>query len=132
MQKIDYTRYHVYPEGFMMRISTSAKREPVRISSEALRKGLDFQKVGNLFIKAYLKQPYVKGVKVIFITDENFDYEKLEKYAGKMETVTDSLNKILKDFVMDCTICNLKPVCDEVEGLRQYHKSIVNDAKNLF
>jgi len=124
MRKIDYTRYHVYPEGFMMRISTSAKREPVRIAKKALKKGLDFQKVGNLFINRYLQQADVKGVKIIFITEESFDYETLEKYVNKMESVTNSLDKIFNNLIMDCRSCNLKPVCDEVEGLREYHKGL--------
>lgn len=124
MQKIDYTRYHIYPEGFMMRISTSSAREPVRISAKALAKGLDFQKAGNLFINGYLKQPYVKGAKIIFITEQKFEYEILEKYVSKMTAVTNSLDSILKNLVMDCRTCNYKPVCDEVEGLREYHMQI--------
>lgn len=42
MQRIDYTRYHVYPKGFMMRISTSTSREPVRISRQEVDFGLNF------------------------------------------------------------------------------------------
>ena len=41
LRQMEYTRYHVYPQGFMMRISTSAGREPVRVSSNALQEGLD-------------------------------------------------------------------------------------------
>lgn len=126
MQKIDYTRYHIFPEGFMMRISTSAAREPVRVSAEALKKGLDFQKIGNLFINAYLHQPCVKGVKIIFITEEHFNYELLEKYVNKMSDITNSLDNILKNLVMDCRACNFKSVCDEVEGLREYHMQLAD------
>lgn len=125
MQRIDYTRYHVYPRGFMMRISTSEGREPVRVSREAIDSGLNFQKVGRLFIDAYHRQKEVKGVKVIFITDSNFPYEILSKKVRAMETITKSLDKIFNNLVMDCRSCNLKPVCDEVEGMRQLHNAIV-------
>ena len=30
LRRMEYTRYHVHPQGFMIRISTSAGREPVR------------------------------------------------------------------------------------------------------
>lgn len=122
MQKIDYTRFHIYPEGFMIRISTSAAREPVRISKKAVKKGLNFEKTGTLFVDGYCEHPDVTGAKVIFITKRDFPYEKLAKQLSKMEDITNSLDKIFRNLIMDCRTCNLKTVCDEVEGLRQYHQ----------
>lgn len=127
MQRIDYTRYHVYPKGFMMRISTATGREPVRISREAIENGLDFQKVGSLFINAYHKHREVNAVKLIFITDRKFPYSKLVEKTDKMEEITNSLDKIFNNLVMDCRSCNLKPVCDEVEGMRELHKAAVGN-----
>lgn len=121
LRQMEYTRYHVYPRGFMMRISTSAGREPVRVSRRALREGLDFSKVGQIFLRAYRQHPQVQAVSLLFITAPEFPYGLLAEKAAKMETVTGSLDRIFNNLVMDCRSCSLKPVCDEVEGLRELH-----------
>lgn len=121
LRQMEYTRYHVYPQGFMMRISTSAGREPVRIGRRALREGLDFARVGQLFLDAYHRHPQVRAVELMFITAPEFPYDLLAQKAAKMETVTGSLDQIWSNLIMDCRSCNLKPVCDEVEGLRELH-----------
>lgn len=38
IRNLEYTRYHFYPEGFMLRVSSSKRRESVRIGKEALKK----------------------------------------------------------------------------------------------
>ncbi|MDE5891602.1 MAG: carbon monoxide dehydrogenase [Acetatifactor sp.] len=123
LRRMEYTRYHVYPQGFMMRISTSAGREPVRVSRKALQKGLDFAQVGQLFLNAYHKHPQVQAATLLFVTAPDFPYERLAQKAAKMEAVTSSLDQIFNHLVMDCYSCSLKPVCDEVEGLRELHFS---------
>lgn len=125
LRNIDYTRYHVYPKGFMMRISSSAAREPVRISKEAIQAGLDFERVGNIFVEKYHSHKEVKAVKIIFITEKNFPYELLNNKAEKMEKITESLNKIFGNLIMDCSSCSLKKVCDEVEGMKELHFGII-------
>lgn len=123
LRKMEYTRYHVYPQGFMMRISTSAGREPVRVSRRALQSGLNFAWVGQLFLDAYHQHPQVRAVTLLFVTAPDFPYERLAQKAAKMEAVTGSLDQIFNHLAMDCNSCNLKPVCDEVEGLRELHFS---------
>lgn len=121
LRRMEYTRYHVYPRGFMMRISTLAGREPVRVSRRTLQEGLDFARVGQLFLHAYHRHPQVRAVTLMFITAPEFPYDLLAQKAAKMETVTGSLDRIWHHLAMDCRSCNLKPVCDEVEGLRELH-----------
>ena len=121
MRRLDYTRYHVYPKGFSMRISAAAHREPVRVGREALKAGLDFEQVGKLFLNAYYSHPEVLGARIFFITEPEFPYEEFGKAVCRMESVTESLNEIFNNLIMDCTACRLKPVCDEVEGLRELH-----------
>lgn len=121
LRRMEHTRYHVYPRGFMMRISTSADREPVRVSRRALQNGLDFARVGQLFLKAYHEHPPVRAATLLFVTAPDFPYESLAQKAAKMETVTGSLDRIFNHLTMDCRSCSLKPVCDEVEGLRELH-----------
>lgn len=121
LRQMEYTRYHVYPRGFMMRISTTAGREPVRVSREALQRGLDFAQAGRLFLEAYHRHPQVRAVSLLFVTAPDFPYDLLAKKAAGMEAVTNSLDQIWNNLVMDCQSCQLKPVCDEVEGLRELH-----------
>lgn len=123
LRRIEYTRYHIYPRGFMMRISTSAGREPVRVSRGALQDGLDFAGVGQLFLDAYHRHPQVKAATLLFVTAPDFPYGLLAGIADRMEAVTGSLDHIFNHLAMDCTGCRLKPVCDEVEGLRELHFS---------
>lgn len=124
LRQMEYTRYHVYPQGFMMRISTSMGREPVRISRRALQEGLNFSKVGHLFLQAYRQHPQVQAISMLFVTAPEFPYEQLAEKAAKMDAVTGSLDQIFNRLVMDCRSCSLKPVCDEVEGMRQLHRSL--------
>ena len=121
LRRMEYTRYHVRPQGFMIRISTSAGREPVRVSRRALQNGLDFSRVGQLFLDAYHRHPQVQAATLLFVTAPDFPYELLAQKAARMETVTSSLDQIFNNLVMDCRSCSLKPVCDEVEGLRELH-----------
>lgn len=121
MRRLDYTRYHVYPKGFSMRISASAHREPVRIGRGELKAGLDFKQVGKLFLTAYYSHPEVLGARIFFITEPDFPYEEFGEAVRKMDSITESLNEIFNNLIVDCAACKLKPVCDEVEGLRELH-----------
>lgn len=124
LRRLDYTRYHVYPKGFLMRISAAANREPVRVGREALLEGLNFGQVGRLFLDAYHKHPEVLGARVYFITEPSFPYEEFGEAVRKMDSITESLNEIFNNLLMDCAACKLKPICDEVEGLRELHFAV--------
>lgn len=121
IRKLEYVRYHFYPEGFMMRISASRNKESVRVSKEALKGGITFGKVGGAMIQAFERQEAVRAVKLIYITDPAFDYLALKELLTQSEAITETIDHMLKDLKMDCDVCNLKPVCDEVEGLRELH-----------
>lgn len=121
IQDIDFTKYHVYPKGFMIRTSSESNREQVRVSKEALATGISFEKIGNSFIKHYKENPSVKAVKLIFITDGAANYPELVKTAKNVHDITMTLSKILEGMPTDCGSCNLKPICDEVEGMKELH-----------
>ena len=93
----------------------------MRVSENAVKKGIDFQKVGSLFINKYKENTAVKGVKVIFITDKNADFKKLEEFARKNNDITETLNHVMNSVNFDCDTCKLKPICDEVEGMKELH-----------
>lgn len=123
IQDIDFVRYRVFPKGFMMRTSSEAGREQVRVASSALKAGLTFEKLGNLFISNYKKNINVLNVKLIFITDQKADFAAMAKSAKTVHDITMSLSKILEGLPTDCASCNLKDICDEVEGMKELHFS---------
>lgn len=123
IRNMEFVKYHVFPEGYMMRVSPESSREQIRVSKKAVKKGISFQSVGCDFIKQYKKNPQIKNVRVIFITDPNVDYKKLLETANKVNDVTKTMNTILEGLPedVDCAHCSFKPVCDEVEGLKELH-----------
>lgn len=121
MRHFANTRYGVNPKGFMSRISTSNKHEPVRVSKTALEEGLNFSKVARLFLNAYKAHREVITTKVIFVTLPNFNYEELMRLAQKNDEITTALDHILRDVKMDCESCKLQSICNEVEGMKELH-----------
>lgn len=126
IRAIEYTRYSVNPHGYMQRISSVGHREPVRISRQAVQEGLDFSKVGSMYLQAYHRNPYVKAVKMVFFTDPDTDFAMLQNLSERAECITQALDHVLKDFKMNCATCNLKEVCDEVEELKELHFQTIN------
>ena len=121
IKKIDYIKYHCFPEGYMIRTTSRSHKESVRVAGSALKKKISFEKVGNLLINKYKENPWVKAVKVIFITAKEFDYKKTEAMAEKSVSITEALNHTLNSVMIDCDTCNFKSVCDEVDGLKELH-----------
>lgn len=121
IRKIEYVKYHYFPDGYMIRTASRSHQEAVRVSKEAVKKGISFQSVGNLLINKYKDIPAVKGVKVIFITTDKINYKEFEALAQKSNGITETLNHIMNTVNFDCDTCNLKPICDEVEGMRELH-----------
>lgn len=123
-RRIEYTRYHIYPEGYMMRISAVKEREPVRISRQALRDGMDFAQVGACFAEQYKRHPQVRAVRTYFVTDPAADYGLLWSYAHRFEQITESANQVFRGFSMDCTTCGQRQLCQEIDGLRELHRGM--------
>lgn len=121
IRKLEFTKYHVFPEGYMMRISAAGEREMVRVGKRALQKGLGFAQVGSMFLSAYHQNQEVEAVKMIFITRPDFPYPLLEEQVRKSEQITKAIDHILKDLTMDCKACSLKQICDTVEGMKELH-----------
>jgi CO dehydrogenase/acetyl-CoA synthase beta subunit len=121
IREIEFVKYHVFPRGFMLRISSTDQREQVRLSREAIRKGISFKAVGFDFIKKYRENPLVKHAQMLFITDTSIDYQVLERNAKAAGDITGTLTHIMEGIALNCSACSLKPVCDEVEGMRELH-----------
>lgn len=121
IQDIDFVKYHVFPEGYMVRTSAENHREQVRISKKAAKAGISFERVGCDYISHYKQDPNIRAVKLIFITDPAVDYKKLAADAKTVHDITLTLSKILEGMPTDCGSCDLKPICDEVEGMKELH-----------
>ncbi len=120
IRNLEFVRYHVFPEGYMVRVSAQSDQEQVRISKKALANGISFNRVGNLYIKKYKELPAVKKVRILFITEKDL-VETLKPNAEKAGTITKTLTHILDGMPTDCGHCSLKPVCDEVDGMKELH-----------
>ena len=121
LKDIEFAKYHVYPEGYMVRMSPESYREQVRVSKKAIKQGISFQTIGNSYIKAYKKDVNVLNATVIFVTAPGFDYEQMKGIAKKANDVTNTLTHILEGLPTDCSVCSLKDICDEVEGMKELH-----------
>lgn len=120
IRDMEFVKYHVYPRGYMVRISSESNREQVRLSRDALRSGISFRRIGASYIAAYHKNPHVRRVQVVFLTD-HAAVATLSQLARKVDDVTKTLTHILEGLPTDCGSCSLKPICDEVEGMREMH-----------
>ncbi len=123
IKKIDYVKYHTFPDGYMMRSTSRSHKESVRVSKSAIKDGISFGNIGSLMIEKYKENPAVKSVRLIFITSPEADYAEAERLAQKNYEITETLNHVMNSIVFDCNTCNLKAICDEVEGMKELHFS---------
>lgn len=120
IRQMEFVRYHVFPKGYMVRVSSTSFEEQVRVSRDAVKQGISFARVGKTYIERYKKVPGVKSVKILFLTDRAL-VERLKPNAKKADDITKTLSHILDGLPTDCGHCQLKAVCDEVEGMREMH-----------
>ena len=121
LKDIEFAKYHVYPEGYMVRISPESYREQIRVSKQAIRRGISFRSIGCSYIKAYKKDANVLNATVIFVTAPGLNYAGMKDTAKKASDITNTLTTILEGIPTDCSVCSLKGICDEVEGMKELH-----------
>lgn len=121
VKQVEYIKYKVFIKGFMSRASAVNHREQIRVSKQAVKDKLTFEKVGNALITEYLKLPFIKNVTIVFCTDMNVDFDEFNTCAFKIKEITKALNHIFDNLMLDCKNCNLKQICDEVEGMKEMH-----------
>ena len=128
IRDMEFARYHVFPKGYMVRVSSQSNQEQVRISKEAKAKGIDFSAIGKAYIEKYKAIAHVKNVRVVFITKAE-TVEILKPYAKTADDITKSLTHIYDGLATDCGHCDFKKVCDEVEGMREMHLGMAKKNK---
>lgn len=120
IKELDQVKYKFYAKDFMVRASAFSMREQIRVGKNALKSQYSFADLGNKLIEAYKEYPIVKSVEIIFITE--FDnFAELNHIAQKIKDTTSALNHILDNVLFDCSSCNLKEICDEVDGMKELH-----------
>lgn len=124
IKELELVRYKYCPEGFMTRASALSMREQIRVGKKTVNKKISLKEYGNFLIKKYLSFPLVKSVKIVFITGD-FDYTSLSVISEKIKSTTGALNHIFDNILFDCNSCNLKEICDEVEGMKELHRKTV-------
>ena len=129
IRNMEFARYHVFPEGYMVRVSSQSNQEQVRISKEAKAKGINFSAIGKAYLEKYKSIDHVLNVQVIFITEKEV-VESLSEYADKADDITKSLTHIFDGLATDCGHCDFKPVCDEVEGMKEMHLGMAKKKKD--
>ena len=124
VKRLNYHRYSIIPEGYMILSSSFENKENVRVSKKALKNGLNFETLGNIYIQSYKKLPGVNHVQVYFIVGDHDFVADLMKISSKVNEVTDAFDHILKNIILDCDVCPLKTICDDIEALRELHFSV--------
>ena len=126
IKELEALRYHLSVDGFMTRASALNMREQIRVSKRAIKSSVTFADYGKTLLSKYLEFNYVKSAEIYFVTDFD-DFEKLNVVAKKINQTTSALNHIFDNVMFDCSTCNLKEICDEVDGLKELHlKNVKN------
>ena len=126
IKKLEFARFKMIPQGYMMLSSSMEQKEQVRVSKQAVWNGLDFATIGHMIIDKYKKEFGVKHVQVMFITEELPIISQLIEQGKKVDEITNAFDHILKNIILDCDLCPLHPICDDVEELRKIHFDVKN------
>ena len=125
LETINLKRYNINLKGYMIRTSVLSNREQVRVNKEAIKNKLSFRDVGSMYIDEFKKNQYVEAVKMIFITDEDVDYIKLEDISTTSLKIFRALNHAISDLKMDCKRCEWRTLCSQVEGMKELHEKMI-------
>lgn len=121
IKRLEYERFKVIPEGYMILSSSIENKENVRVSKKAVKKGINFEIIGNLFINHYKKIEGVNNVWMIFLVGDYPFTDNLVKKSLEVDTITNAFDHILKNVIVDCAVCPLEIICDDIEALRELH-----------
>lgn len=121
IKKLEFARFKMIPKGYMMLSSSMEQKEQVRVSKQAIQNGLDFATIGHMLIDKYKNEFGIKHVQVLFITEKLPVISQLIEQGKKVDEITNAFDHILKNIILDCDLCPLHPICDDVEELRKIH-----------
>ncbi len=111
-------------EDVMLRTSPAHYYTNLRISKKAMQNGFDFDKMASTIQVEFESISSVKKAQVVLIAGDSPLYKQLLPVAESVKEVTVALNHIFDGIDMDCGSCAWSDLCDEVEGLRELHKTV--------
>ncbi len=129
IRRLEQIRYNFCPRGFMSRASAISMREQIRVGKKTVKDKISLVDYAKFMLGEYLKDSIVKSAEIILVTDRSFDYDGLISVSEKIKDTTSALNHILDNVLFDCKSCNLKEICDEVEGMKELHMKTVNQKR---
>jgi len=133
IKRLEYERFKMIPEGYMILSSSLANKENIRVSKKAVEQGISFEIIGNLYLNHYKKLEGVNHVWVIFLVGDYPFMGELVDLSKEVDAITNAYDHILKNVILDCEVCPLKPICEDVEALRELHFSRIDEKrKRLF
>ena len=113
----------------MILSSSFENKENIRVSKKAIKGGLNFEILGNIYIDRYKQLPGVNNVQVYFIVGDQSCVKSLVSVSKKVNEVTEAFDHILKNVILDCDVCPLKSICEDIEALRELHFGISKNKK---
>lgn len=120
IKELEFVRYSFVAKDFMTRASALSMREQIRVGKNAVKNKISFADYGSALLDEYRKNPIVKSAEIYFLTEFG-KFDELSMIAEKIKNTTSALNHILDNIIFDCSSCNLKEICDEVEGMKELH-----------
>ncbi len=123
LKEIAFKGFQTYPAGFHLRVSPSAGREQARVAKAALAQTppLSFLNVGAGLIRLLKTHPAVERATTVYVTRPDLDHAAFAALARKAKQIANALESAYGMNELDCAACRMKPVCDEIEGLRELH-----------
>ncbi|OPZ59329.1 MAG: acetyl-CoA decarbonylase/synthase complex subunit beta [Deltaproteobacteria bacterium ADurb.Bin510] len=117
--ELDQVRHTAILEGYMLRAVPQDMREWSRISRQAVKRGINFQKMASAIYDQYHAQPGVSAVETVFVTEGTEAVAGLKTIGTKVGRIVAAMNKMAFEMHFDCHGCEFEDVCEEVGELRK-------------
>lgn len=126
--ELDYLRYEIDLDGFMLRAVSQHQREWCRISRSALKRGFSAGYLAAVLMKMLKNISYVRSVEIVFLTSSSADIKKLREIVNPAFRLIAAMDKMAVEMDFDCDTCGYNDVCDEAEGLRRMRERAMKKA----
>ena len=118
------TDSRVRMKDVMLRQSPVNYNTNLRISKKAVKNGFDAKIMGTVIYDAFHALENVSHVTVLLIFGDSPLYRQLFEIAENIKEATLTINHIFDGITMDCGRCDVKEICNEIEGMRELHQKM--------
>ena len=127
--EMERSRFELSLEGYMIRAASQHLREWSRVSKEALQRGFSLSVLGSEQIHRLEKLPYVVSTEVLFVTASSEEVARLRPHAEWVSRYIGAMKKMSEELDLDCSSCDYRQVCSEVDDLRAMRASLQGKAR---